>query len=52
MGKGHVLESFDPKIFNIMQHSFQLALVWLRFIGIMVTHRTIGPLIRMLNFMI
>ena len=46
---GSVLE--DPSMYNACLHSFMTVLVWLKFMGILLTYKEFGPFLRMIYLM-
>lgn len=51
MGSGNLFSNVDPTVFNAILHSFQMILIWLRFMSVMITSKNIGPFLRMIYLM-
>lgn len=52
MKEGEPLEMLDGKMFNAGLHSLQMIIVWIRFMSVLITSKSMGPFLRMIYLMI
>ena len=48
MGEGNPISFIEPTTYNTLLHGSMLVLVWLKFVSILIAHKTHGPTIRMI----
>jgi len=51
VGEGKLLNFLTPKQYNSIMHGVMLCLIWLKFVSVLLTTKSQGPLIRMLYLM-
>lgn len=51
MGDGKNWEDSDPKLFNTSLHSIIMAIIWLKFMSVLITNKKFGPLLKMIYLM-
>ncbi|CAG9316768.1 unnamed protein product [Blepharisma stoltei] len=52
MGEGNRYPDADPVLFNACMHSIVVTLIWLRFMGVLLTHKAFGPILQMIYIVI